>query len=145
MSGIQQLLFATKGLAGLPGVISLHDQSMLTTGSNTAQRVGYELGSNGKASIAPLSTAGAGTVLEHWVDPLGAAGNFEVYTTTISGGPVNGTLGAWLPLTVSHQWYIVANTSINQSITARIAVTVRRVGQTTPEATAYVDMISRKT
>jgi hypothetical protein len=144
MSGIQQLLFATKGQAGLQGVVTLTDQSAASYGNNNALRLGYELGSNGKASIAPLSTVGAGNVFEHWVDPLGAAGLFEVYTQVISGGPVNGTLGAWLPLTTSHQWYIVANTTINQSVTAKFAVTVRRVGQTTPEATAYIELIVRR-
>ena len=144
MSGIHQLLFSTKGQAGQPGVITLSDQSALSYGNNVALRLGYELNADGKAYMAPGSTVGAGQVFEEWVAPLGAAGLFEVYVTVVSGGPGNGTFNAWLPLTTSHQWYIVANTTINQSVTVRFAVTVRRVGQMTPEATAYIDLTVRR-
>jgi hypothetical protein len=142
MSAIQQLLFSTKGLAGAPGVVTLTDNVLTVVGVNNALRVGYELNSDGKAYSE--ATLFGRQVLEQWVDPVGAAGLFEVYVSVITGGPVNGTLTAWLPMTIPHQWYIQANTSINEVISARIAVTVRRVGQTTPEATAYIDLSAHR-
>jgi hypothetical protein len=142
MSGIQQLLFSTKGQAGLPGVITLSDNTLTVTGNSSALHVGYELNPDGFAYSN--ATIFGRQVLEQWVDPAGKAGLFEVFVQTISGGPVNGTLGAWLPLTVAYQWYIQANTIINQSVVAKIAVTIRRVGQTTPEATAYIDLSAHK-
>jgi hypothetical protein len=143
MSGIQQLLFSTKGQAGAMGVITLTDVVLQVTGVSSALQVGYQLNSDGFVYKSP-NGLNAPFSFEQWVAPAGAAGQFEVYVTVINGGPVNGTINAWLPLTVSHQWYIQANTSINQFVAARIAVTVRRVGQTTPEDTAYIDMNSQR-
>jgi hypothetical protein len=143
MSAIQQLLFSTKGQAGAPGVVTLSDQALTVIAINNALQVGYQLGNDGKAYKSPNGGAAA-LLLEQWVNPVGAAGLFEVYVSVVTGGPVNGTLTAWLPMTIGRVWYIQANTSINEVISARIAVTVRRVGQTTPEATAYIDLSAHR-
>jgi hypothetical protein len=142
MSGIQQLLFGTKGLAGALGVITLSDNVLTVTGNSSALHVGYELNPDGHAYS--VATIFGRSPLEQWVDPVGASGLFEVYVSVVSGGPVNGTINAWLPLSTAYQWYIQANTTINQSVVAKIAVTIRRVGQTTPEATAYIDLSAHK-
>ena len=128
MSAIQQLLFS-KVPPAPPGVVTLSDQTLGVDGNNTAMQVGYELNSGGYATISPNTTGpSAGSVLEQWVTPITAANLFEVYVQVTSGSGVNGTLNAWLPMTVSHQWYIQANTTINQVAAAQIAVSIRRVG-----------------
>jgi hypothetical protein len=142
MSGIQQLLFSTKGASVKPGVITLYDNTLTVTGSHSALRVQYELDPDGH--VYSYATIFGRQVQEQWVDPVTAFHLFEVFVSLVSGGPINGTVGAWLPLTMLRQWYIQANTTINQSVAARIAVTIRRVGQTTPEATAYIDLSAHK-
>jgi len=144
MSGIQQLLFATKGQAGIVGILSLSDQTLGIVGTDVALRVGYELGSDGKAYKA---LSGSNVLLEQWVTPPVAAWQFEVFVTvaTAVGGTVNGTIGAWLPMTIAHQWYIQANTSTNnESITATLAVTLRKVGDTGNIDTAYIYLSAHK-
>jgi hypothetical protein len=138
MSAIQQLLFS-KVPPPPPGVVALMDQTLGITASGTAVRSGYELNANGFANVSP-NTTGGGSVLQQWVNPTTAANLFEVYAQVTSGSGVNGTVNAWLPMTVSHQWYIQANTTINQTAAAQIAVSIRRVGKTTPEVTAHIDL-----
>lgn len=136
--GVQQLLLSAKGGGIGAGVITLTDQVIAHSGLDGQLRAGYELNINGMVNA--VRSPGATTPLQQWVDPPAAAGNFEVQVVAITGGTVNGTLGAWLPMTATYQWYVEANTFIGQSVVAEIAVTIRRVGQMTPEATAYIDL-----
>lgn len=139
MGAHQAFLRSNIGTAGLPGVVSLTDQVIVNVGNTSVLQAAYELNDDGK--VYKLLYPGAGVVyLEDWVDPLATAWQFEVQVVKLTGGVVNGTLGAWLPLTSTYQWYVQANAAIGQTVTAEIAVTIRRIGYTTPEATAYIDL-----
>lgn len=138
---IQQLLIGAKGGAVPPGVITITDQELISTGEASQLRSEYQLNSNGRAYGRYEPIVPSWWEIEEWVDPPAAAPHFEVQVVKVAGGAtVNGTLGAWLPLTSTYQWYIQANTLIGQVAVADLAVTIRRVGQTTPEATVYVDL-----
>jgi hypothetical protein len=140
MSAIQQLLMAKKKA----GPITLTNQVLALVGSSSNLQMGYALSYNGFVYNSPNTFTGT-QQLEQWVTPMEQAGLYEAMAQLVSGGPVTGgALNTWTGALTGPaqpaQWIVQANTSINQSAAARILVSVRRVGQVTPEATAYIDL-----
>jgi hypothetical protein len=141
--GSQQLLLGSKGTFIAPGVITLSDQLLVNNTFGPLVRVGYELTHLGVVNHYKWNSGAAETrtPLENWVAPLSAAALYEVYVSDASGdGPINGTMNAWLPLTTTYLWYVEANSAIFNTALGDLNVTIRRVGQTTPEETAYIDL-----
>jgi hypothetical protein len=139
MGGIQQLLLPRKKV----GPITLTNQVLALVGSSSNLQMGYALSYNGFVYNSPNTFTGT-QQLEQWVTPMEQAGLYEAMAQLVSGGPVTGVLNTWTGALTGPaqpaQWIVQANTSINQSAAARIMVTVRKVGQVTPEATAYIDL-----
>lgn len=94
------------------------------TGSGTIT-AGYKLDNDGSAYKV---LTGSTTALEQWLD-AGAAGDYEVRATRISGSIPSGTLNAWESLSADRTWSLSA--TAEQSKTCKLNIEIRDVATAT--------------
>lgn len=77
----------------------------VTAAGVPAQSAGYQINTNG---FDYQRINGVDTLLNQWVTPSSAGGNYEVFATIVSGSVSSGTTGSWVATSGSPLWTRVA-------------------------------------
>lgn len=84
---------------------------------------------------------GAGSLpVGNWVDPAGAAADWEVRATVASGPFPDGPLSGWVPLSTTRSWSLTRTSS--GVFETNLTLEFRRVGDTVAEVTIEDNLLT---
>lgn len=133
MSGIQMALLGTGNV-----VILITNQTIAdATTQPIIPRATYRLSSNGK--VYQGTVPGGFTELETWCTPTSQAGNYEALVTVGTGVLTSGTVGSWVALSTTRDWYL-EETMVENTAYCQFTVQIRRIGTSTVLDSATIDL-----
>ena len=107
--------------------VNFTDAYVLSTNSSPATAA-YRVNTNG---FAYEGVQGVYSVLEQWVTPSSAGGNYEVFATVSSGSVTTGTTGSWVATSGSPTWTRTAGTPGGGAQIVVLSMQVRATGTST--------------
>lgn len=112
-------------------VVNFSDHTVYAADFGSAQ-AGYQIFGSGAGSGNAYQFVNFGglTLVEQWVTPTSAAGDYEVYVTNTGSAISGGTLNSWVALTGNPAWYLDVYGS-GTSLVSYLSMQVRRVGTST--------------
>lgn len=119
--------------------ITIADTSVYAYNFDAIATAVYQLTSAGAINqIVNGSTTGLGT----WLTPQTNMGNYEVYTTTVSGlqGTTTATINGWANLGSSRSWTRIKGAASSGIQTWTFQLQIRKVGTTTILDTANITL-----
>jgi hypothetical protein len=124
------------GKSAVTIVLDDHTISDATTQPIIPQAL-YRISSNGK--VYQGTVPGGITELETWCTPTSQAGNYEALVTVLTGVLTSGTVGSWVALSTTRDWYL-EETLVENTAYCQFTVEIRRVGTTSPTYSATIDL-----